>query len=82
YVSENPFGTGNVESHVDASVKPAIKPDVDSSGNVSSEAGQSQFEKSIEETLISDNPKSGETVDESRTVAETIIDQSSLTVPV
>ncbi|MCI65626.1 hypothetical protein A2U01_0086884, partial [Trifolium medium] len=80
YLSDNPFGTGDVESHVVASVNTAIKPNVESSGNASSEAVQSQVEKSVEETLISDNPKSAETLDESRSVAEAIIDQSSLVV--
>ncbi|MCI52105.1 hypothetical protein A2U01_0073349, partial [Trifolium medium] len=62
--------------------KPAIKPNVESSGNISSETGKSQFERGVKETLIPDNPESGETLDESRTIVETIIDQSSLTVPV
>ncbi|MCI62008.1 hypothetical protein A2U01_0083265, partial [Trifolium medium] len=33
-----------MESHVDASVKTAVKPNVESSGNASSEIGKSQFE--------------------------------------
>ncbi|MCI51866.1 hypothetical protein A2U01_0073110, partial [Trifolium medium] len=42
----------------------------------------SQFEKVVKETLIPDNPKFGEILDESRTNAETTIGQSSLSVPV
>ncbi|MCI48239.1 hypothetical protein A2U01_0069482, partial [Trifolium medium] len=51
------------------------------SGNASSEIGKSQFEKVVKETHI-DNPKFGETLDESKTNAETIIGQSSLSVSV
>ncbi|MCI61547.1 hypothetical protein A2U01_0082804, partial [Trifolium medium] len=49
---------------------------------VSSEIGKSQVEKAVEETPISDHPKFSETLDESRTDVETIIVQSSLSVPV
>ncbi|MCI13522.1 hypothetical protein A2U01_0034640, partial [Trifolium medium] len=82
YMSENPFGTGNVESHVDTSVKTVIKPNVESSGKVSSEIVGPNIERTMKENPISENPKSGETLDEYRTVAETIIDQTSLIVPV
>ncbi|MCI76582.1 hypothetical protein A2U01_0097852, partial [Trifolium medium] len=62
--------------------KTAIKPNVESSGNASSEIGKSKFEQVVKETLIPENPKFGETLDESRTNAETIIGQSSLSVAV
>ncbi|MCI59960.1 hypothetical protein A2U01_0081215, partial [Trifolium medium] len=82
YLSENPFGTGDVESHVYASDKTAIKPNVESSGNVSNKTGKSQFEKVDEETLIPENAKSGETLDVSRTNADATLEQSSMSVPV
>ncbi|MCI55501.1 hypothetical protein A2U01_0076752, partial [Trifolium medium] len=77
-----PFGTGDVESHVDASVKTAIKLNVESSGNASSEIGKSQSDQIVEETPISNNPKFGETLDESKDNADIITGQSSLSVPV
>ncbi|MCI06355.1 hypothetical protein A2U01_0027414, partial [Trifolium medium] len=82
HVSEDPFGTGNVESHADTSVKTAIKPNVESSGKAPSEIEKPEIEKVVKETLISENPKSGETLDESRTNYDAVVRQSSMSVPV
>ncbi|MCI23996.1 hypothetical protein A2U01_0045179, partial [Trifolium medium] len=49
YVSEDPFRTGNVESHVDTSVKEAIDANVESSNKASDEIEKSEVEKVTEE---------------------------------
>ncbi|MCH88227.1 envelope-like protein, partial [Trifolium medium] len=60
---------GNVESHVDTSVKEVINPNVESSDKVSN-----KVEKIAAETLIPQNPKPGETLDEFRSNADDTID--------
>ncbi|MCI83486.1 hypothetical protein A2U01_0104762, partial [Trifolium medium] len=57
------FWTGNVELHVDTSVKEAIDPNVESSDKVSGKIEKPEVEKVAAETLNSQNPKSGETLD-------------------
>ncbi|MCI84487.1 hypothetical protein A2U01_0105765, partial [Trifolium medium] len=49
-----------------------------SSVKVSEQIGKSEVEKVITETLVSQNPKSVETLDTSRSVAEEVVD---VTVP-
>ncbi|MCI51607.1 hypothetical protein A2U01_0072851, partial [Trifolium medium] len=70
--------TGNVESHVEASVKTAIKPYVGSSGNASSEIEKTESEQVVKETLISDYHKLGETLDVSRTNTDVTLEQLSI----
>ncbi|PNX80080.1 hypothetical protein L195_g036075, partial [Trifolium pratense] len=81
HVSENPFGTVNVESHVDTAVKPAIKPNAESSGKASSEIEKPDIEKFVEEPLISNKLNTNETLDESRTNVDAIDGQSSMSIP-
>ncbi|MCI58135.1 hypothetical protein A2U01_0079388 [Trifolium medium] len=62
YVSKDPFGTGNAVSDVDTSVKEMIVSNVESSVKVFEQGGKSEVEKVIAETLVSQNPKSVETL--------------------
>ncbi|MCH99270.1 hypothetical protein A2U01_0020282, partial [Trifolium medium] len=81
-MSGDPFRTGNVKSHVDASVKETIVSNFESSDKVSKQIEKSKVEKVAAETIISQNPKSDETLYESRPIDETIADTVQPSVPV
>ncbi|MCI34452.1 hypothetical protein A2U01_0055672 [Trifolium medium] len=74
YVSKDPFGTGNVVSDVDASIKETTVSNVESSIKGSEQIGKSEVEKVIAETLASQNPKSIKTLDTSRSVGDNVVD--------
>ncbi|MCI53939.1 hypothetical protein A2U01_0075186, partial [Trifolium medium] len=60
------------------SVKETTVSNVESSVKVSEQSGKSEVEKVIAETLVSQNPKSVETLETSRSVAEKVVD---VTIP-
>ncbi|MCI44132.1 hypothetical protein A2U01_0065371, partial [Trifolium medium] len=72
YISKDPFGTGNVESDVDASIKETTVSNVEPSVKVSEQSGKSEVEKVIAETLVSQNPKSVKTLETSRSVEKVV----------
>ncbi|MCI78800.1 hypothetical protein A2U01_0100071, partial [Trifolium medium] len=49
---------------------------VESSVKVSEQIGKSEVEKVVTETLVSQNPKSVETLDASRSVSENVVDDT------
>ncbi|MCI59612.1 hypothetical protein A2U01_0080867, partial [Trifolium medium] len=68
----------NAVSDVDASVKETNVSNVESSVKVSEQSVKSEVEKVVAETLVSQNPKSAETLETSRSVAEEVVD---VTIP-